>query len=139
MLKYNSSFIKNMPKRTIRLVAILILAAALIIAAFSLYRHYSSPNDPMAAFARCLKRRGVDFYGSYRCDACQHQKTLFGSGASALPYVECLTPDGQSWTSVCRKKNIEYYPTWTFKDGSQLEGEQPLDLLAQRTGCSLPE
>jgi hypothetical protein len=31
------------------------------------------------------------------------------------------------------------YPTWILADGTRLEGEQPLGLLGEKTGCALPQ
>ncbi len=123
----------------IRLTIVSLGIVILLAIAFFAYRHYSSGRDPFLTFAKCLKSQGVKYYGSSYCDVCQEQENLFGTGVSALPFVECLTPDGQSQSTACRKQDIEYYPTWTFKDGSQLEGEQTLAQLAEKSGCPLPQ
>ena len=90
-------------------------------------------------FATCLKQAGATFYGAFWCPHCQAQKALFGDSVKLLPYVECSTPDGQNQTQVCIDKNIQSYPTWEFKDGSRFSGETPLDQLAEKTGCKLPQ
>lgn len=62
---------------------------------------------------------------------------MFGKSAKLLPYVECSTPDGKSQLPICKEKDIKGYPTWIFADGSQLQGEQTLQVLADKTSCPL--
>lgn len=90
------------------------------------------------AFATCLKDQGAVFYGAFWCPHCQSQKKLFGASQKFLPYVECSTPDANGQTQVCIDKNVSSYPTWEFADGSRLNGEIPLETLAEKTSCSLP-
>lgn len=89
-------------------------------------------------FAKCLQVKGAEFYGAFWCPHCKDQKTMFGSSAQYLPYIECSTPDGQSQLPVCTQKGVTGYPTWFFADGSKAEGVQTLSQLAQKTGCALP-
>lgn len=90
-------------------------------------------------FATCLKDKGAVFYGAYWCPHCQAQKKLFGSSQKLLPYVECSTADGNGQTQVCIDKKITGYPTWEFADGARLNGEIPLQQLAEKTACVLPQ
>jgi thiol-disulfide isomerase/thioredoxin len=101
----------------------------------------SAPIEPgkYDAFATCLKDKGAVFYGAFWCAHCQAEKKLFGSSQKLLPYVECSLPSGQGQTQICIDKKIESYPTWTFADGSQLNGEIPLQQLADKTSCVLPQ
>jgi hypothetical protein len=39
---------------------------------------------------------------------------------------------------TCKQAGIQHYPTWQFPDGSRVEGPQPLNVLADKTGCKLP-
>lgn len=89
------------------------------------------------AFATCLKDQGAVFYGAFWCSHCIATKKLFGSSAKNLPYVECSTPDGNGQTQICIDKKIESYPTWIFKDGSQLKGEVTLKTLSEKTDCPI--
>ena len=91
------------------------------------------------AFATCLKDKGAVFYGAFWCAHCQSQKKLFGSSQKLLPYVECSSADGQGQTQECIDKKITSYPTWEFVDGSRLNGEIPLQQLADKTSCFLPQ
>ncbi len=87
--------------------------------------------------AQCLKDGGATFYGAFWCPHCQKQKALFGDAEKELPYVECSTPDGNAQTQACIDKQIQSYPTWIFKDGTQLTGEVSLAILEEKGGCSV--
>src|ERR1035437_4952769 len=97
-----------------------------------------SPSVPAGpgkydTFAQCLKDKGALFYGAFWCPHCQAEKKLFGTSEKFLPYIECSTPDGANQTQICLDKKIASYPTWIFADGSQLNGEIPLQALADKT------
>ena len=106
-----------------------------------LLRSGSTPTGPgkYDTFATCLKEKGTTFYGAFWCPHCQSQKKLFGSSVKLLPYVECSTADASGQTQICKDKKIEGYPTWEFADGSRLNGEIPLQQLADKTSCVLPQ
>jgi len=91
------------------------------------------------AFATCIKNSGAVFYGAYWCPHCNNQKEAFGTSKDLIPYVECSTSDGKDQMQVCKDKQITGYPTWVFADGSRLSGEVPLETLAQKTACTLPQ
>lgn len=102
----------------------------------------NTPKEPSGEnlpLAQCLAEKGAIFYGAFWCPHCRSQKTLFGDAASALPYVECSTPDGRGQTPRCTEAGIESYPTWVFADGSRLNGSQSLATLAERAGCVVGE
>jgi hypothetical protein len=88
-------------------------------------------------FAQCLGEKGATFYGAFWCPHCKAQKNLFGPSAKFLPYVECSTLDGKGQMQICIDKQIASYPTWEFADGTRLNGEIPLEQLAEKTSCSL--
>lgn len=90
-------------------------------------------------FASCLKEKGVTYFGAFWCPNCQQQNKMFGKSKPLLPYIECSTPDGKNQVQVCKDKNITNYPTWEFADGSRLIGVQQLSVLAEKTGCTLPQ
>jgi len=99
------------------------------------------PEEPskLDGFAQCLTDSGAKFYGAFWCAHCQDQKKDFGSAQKYIPYVECSTLDGQSQQQICKDKGIDGYPTWVFADGSNLTGKQPLETLADKTQCVLPQ
>ncbi len=101
-------------------------------------------NDPasltsMDVFAQCLSDAGAKFYGAYWCPHCQNQKAMFGKAAKKLPYIECSTPDGQAQLPICKDAGVTGYPMWSFADGSTINGEAELDVLAEKTACVLPQ
>jgi hypothetical protein len=105
----------------------------------------STPAGPgkYDAFAQCLKNKGATFYGAFWCPHCQAQEKDFQMTRQALAniglYTECSTLDASGQTQVCIDKGIKSYPTWIFADGSQLSGEIPLQQLADKTSCTLPQ
>lgn len=120
----------------IYLIGGLIVAIAIIGAVVYAAKSNRGPGQ-LDGFATCLKDQGAVFYGTFWCPHCLATKKLFGKSASKLPYVECSTPDGSGQTQVCIDKKIESYPTWIFKDGSQLHGEVSLEALSEKTGCPI--
>jgi thiol-disulfide isomerase/thioredoxin len=118
-----------------------IIALGAIVLSVGLYFLLSGPREPgkLDGFAQCIKDSGAVFYGAFWCPHCQEQKEMFGSSAQFLPYVECSTPDGQGQLQVCTEKGIKGYPTWVFPDGSEVSGSIPLEQLAAKTGCALPQ
>jgi hypothetical protein len=55
-----------------------------------------------------------------------------------LPYIECspdATKSGQA--QLCIDNKIESYPTWKFKSGEVVSGEQTIDALATKANCSI--
>ena len=121
-------------------VSIIVILIAGVIVTVLLKGTESTPTaGKYDTFAQCLKDNGAVFYGAFWCPHCQSQKKLFGSSVKLLPYVECSTLDGQGQLQVCKDKKISGYPTWEFKDGSRLNGEIPLQELADKTSCTLPQ
>lgn len=125
-------------KTTYIYIAIVVLAVGGLLAA----RHFSDGGGQSRvtkydSFAQCLGEKGARFYGAYWCPHCAEQKKLFDN-SSALPYVECSTPNGEAQTQICIDAGITSYPTWQFADGSQLDGVQQLSALAEKTSCALP-
>jgi thiol-disulfide isomerase/thioredoxin len=120
----------------IYLIVGLILALVIIGVVVVVGKGSTGPGQ-LDEFATCLKDQGAVFYGAFWCSHCQATKALFGKSAKFLPYVECSTPDGSAQTQVCKDKKIESYPTWVFKDSSQLNGEVTLEALSGKTGCPI--
>lgn len=116
------------------------IAVLVIVGGLAWYnaRQESEPGK-YDAFAQCLTDKGAVFYGAFWCPHCQNQKKMFGKSEKLLNYVECSTPNGRGTLPVCIDKKIESYPTWEFADGTRQTGEIPLQDLAQKTGCTLPQ
>lgn len=85
-------------------------------------------------FAKCLSQQGMVMYGAYWCSHCQNIKKLFASSFQYINYVECTVD-----TNTCNQKGINGYPSFTFSDGSKVEGEMTLAEFSQKTSCPLPE
>lgn len=98
-------------------------------------------NTPGAydAFAQCISDSGATFYGAFWCSACKSQKQAFGTSEKYLPYTECSTPDSRSQLQICKDADIMSYPTWEFADGLREVGALPLELLSEKTGCSITQ
>lgn len=124
-------------KTIVIFIIILIIVVAGVVTLTSLISPSSSgPN--LTAFAQCLTKSGAKFYGAFWCPHCAAEKQLFGPAVSALPYVECSTPDANGQTQVCINEGIKEYPTWIFADGTRESGVLTLAQLAAKTGCTLP-
>lgn len=127
--------------RTSYITTGVIIGAVLIVAGAAVF--FGKGNTATAGkyneFAACLQDKGAVFYGAFWCPHCRNQKEMFGDSADRLPYVECSTPDGKSQLPICVEKKITGYPTWEFADGSRLDGEIPLQTLAEKTRCPLPQ
>lgn len=120
-------------------ILIYLLVAIIVILGFWLLIRRQYAPGKLDGFAQCLKDKKATFYGAFWCPHCQNQKAIFGNSERLLPYVECSNPDAQSQTQVCISRGIKNYPTWEFADGSRLTGETPLEKLAEKTGCVLPQ
>ena len=94
-------------------------------------------SDPVKDnFAKCLTEKGMKFYGAYWCPHCAREKQLFGDSFQYIMYIECSLPD-RSQTKFCNDVQIKKYPTFEFGDGSRVNGEQSLEELGNKTGCTL--
>ena len=89
--------------------------------------------------AKCMTQKDATMYGLFWCSHCKDQKDMFGDSFQYVKYVECATKENpRAITPECKAQDIKHTPTWIFKDGSRLEGAQPLATLAEKTGCKAP-
>ena len=100
--------------------------------------------DRLDTFAQCLKEKGAIFYGAFWCPHCQDQKAEFGRSVKYLPYIECSAPDGQSQLQICKDAGVTSYPTWQFASSTatttdRVTGKMELTVIAEKTGCVLPQ
>lgn len=123
--------------QTKKFIVIVLLVIVLVIV-LGVFANKPKEVGKYGPFAQCLKDSGAEFYGAFWCPHCQDQKAAFGGAKSLLPYFECSNPD-RSQTQICIDKKIEGYPTWIFKDGSRLSGLVPMETLAEKTQCVLPQ
>ena len=118
-----------MNKNTIAIIIGIVLAIS--IGAWLLYPA-KKVEGQLDGFAECLANAGLTMYGAEWCSHCQNEKRAFGSSFNFVPYVEC--PDKPK---ECLDKGVDAYPTWIFRDGKKLVGEQGLEKLSQESGCVL--
>ena len=115
------------------------LVVVLIVGYFYLVPSVEAEPGKFDEFAQCLTENGVKMYGAYWCSHCETQKKDFGDSFHLVDYVECSLPNNAGQTEVCIEAGIKSYPTWQFGDGVFSAGVIPLERLAERTGCILPE
>jgi len=94
---------------------------------------------PYDVFAQCIDDSGTKFYGAYWCPHCEEQRNDFGKSQKLLPYIECSLPNNGGQTAACKAAGIESYPTWEFPGGERLTGTLDWKILAEKTGCELPQ
>lgn len=116
-----------------------VVALLFVVAAIAFITIESRKPGKYDEFAQCLSDKGAKFYGAFWCPHCQNQKAMFGKAAKKLPYTECSTPDGQNQLQVCKDAGVTGYPMWSFTDGSTINGEAELSVLAEKTSCVLPQ
>ena len=116
-----------------------IIVTLVIVGGFSWYaikNKSGNSNEPSKydSFAQCIAKSNLTMYGAVWCPHCQNQKKEFGTAFKYVPYVEC--PDN---IKLCTDKGVEGFPTWITADGKKIVGEQPLEKLAEVSGCQLPQ
>ncbi len=92
---------------------------------------------PYDTFAKCLTEKGVIMYGAYWCPHCANQKKLFSSSFKYVTYIECDSKGKDAQPALCLQKGVQSYPTWEI-NGTLQSGELPLQLLSEKSGCTLP-
>ena len=118
------------------IAAVLVVLAAAWGAYYFFY--YRKPLSTLDSFAQCLNAKGAKMYGAWWCPHCADQKESFGYAFQYVNYVECSLPNERKMNDTCKQADIKNFPTWEFSDRSRVEGTQPLDTLAKKTGCKLP-
>jgi len=111
---------------------VLILFAAAYLAG----RYYK--NHKYDSFAKCLASKQAKMYGLYWCPHCADQKAMFGSAFKYVPYVECAIRGSKDLAPECKIAGVKLFPSWQFGTEPPKEGVLSLDVLSEKTGCSLP-
>lgn len=119
-------------------IIIIVLLIAAFIGGILLFGTGGKENPQLDEFAKCLTEKNVKMWGAYWCAHCKNQKKEFGKSWQYIEYVECSLPGGQGQTKECQEAEIQGYPTWEFEDGERLGGEVSFEVLAEKTGCELP-
>jgi len=104
---------------------------------FVVFRN-SIGGSNLEGFAQCLTDNGVKEYGAWWCPNCERQKAKFGATFSNIDYIECSPGRTRNMSAQCQQAGIKEFPTWRFADGTELTGDQPLGVLADKSGCELP-
>jgi glutaredoxin len=92
-----------------------------------------------ASLAECLTENDYTFFGAFWCPHCADQKELFGEAVVYLDYVECDPRGENPDVEACVEAGVESYPHWQGPDGRSWTGTQPLETLAEISGCELTE
>ena len=91
----------------------------------------SSGPGPYDDFAKCLTEQDVIMFGTDWCPHCKEQKEWFENSFQYVNYVNCDKAQQQ-----CLTNGVKGYPTWKI-NGESYPGKQPLNQLAQLSGCDL--
>lgn len=126
---------KKIPSTWILYGAAMLVVIGLV--GFVIFKQTATIDPKMDAFAQCLSDHGVKMYGAWWCPHCKEQKALFGNAFSKIPYIECSQPGSNTMNQTCKDAKIEGYPTWEFKDGTRVSGQQTLLNLGKKAECTL--
>lgn len=110
---------------------------AVIVIGFAVSKQSVQVDPKVDTFAQCLTDRGIKMYGAWWCPHCKTQKELFGKSFEKIQYIECSEPGSNEMNQTCKDAKIEGYPTWEFKDGTRVSGQQTLEDLGKKADCSL--
>jgi len=126
-----------------KVIVIIVFVTAAATTLFWFQPTDENSGGDLSSFARCLTDKGYIMYGADWCPHCQKEKEAFGEFFANINYVECPKEPQK-----CLMAGIQKYPTWIISDGysltgspiqrKKLEGEQGIENLAKKSGCSLP-
>src|SRR5579859_3589689 len=120
-------------KRAALFFVVLLLFAGAYLAG----RYYH--NHKYDRFAQCLASKQAKMYGLYWCPHCADQKAMFGASFRYVPYVECaIKGSPKELAPECKVAGVRLFPSWQFGMDPPHEGVLSLQVLSQKTGCSLP-
>lgn len=125
--------------KQIKTLLVIVAVFAIVLIIFELTKNSSFPSKNYDSFAQCITASGAKMYGAYWCPHCQNQKAEFGDSVKYVPYVECDPAGENANPSACQAAGILGYPTWVFGNGEKIPGELPLEEIAFRTNCTLPD
>lgn len=122
-----------------RLAAIASVVLMLTTTGCSSLNKYQARQASKLALANHLKQHGAKMYGAYWCLTCAGQKKWFGKEAfSKLTYIECDPAGENAQADLCRKLNIDSFPTWEIDGKLTCIGGCSLDKLADASGYKGP-
>jgi len=128
-----------MEKKTYILYGLVVIIVVAL--GFAIRRANQQPGD-YDGFAQCLAESGAKMYSAWWCGHCQEQKRWFGKSFEVFDesggHVECSPGGIKTFSDFCKKVDgFSGTPYWIMGDGEQLRGKQPLEILAQKSGCEL--
>ena len=103
----------------------------------SCVKQYNAPEVKIE-LAQCLVKEEATMYGAEWCGWCNKQKKEFGEeawNAFKKSYVECSESGSEKDQQKCLEDNVHSFPYWKFKNGNEVRGYQPLENLAEISGC----
>jgi hypothetical protein len=124
---------KTETRNTVVIASVIVLAFACVY-----YFAHLRQSTRYDAFAKCLTGKQVKMYGLYWCVHCAEQKEMFGASFQHVTYIECGIKGSKEEEPVCKEAGVKNFPTWQFPDGSRKEGAQPLQVLSDKSACTLP-
>ena len=129
---------KNGPTTTAKKSSLVYVVVLILLAgAYLAGRYYR--NHKYDSFAQCLAAKQAKMYGLYWCPHCADQKAMFGASFRYVPYVECaIKGSPKELAPECKVAGVTLFPSWQFGMDPPHEGVLSLQVLSQKTGCSLP-
>lgn len=118
---------------------LLVYACVLILFAAAYLAGLYYRSHKYDSFAQCLAAKQAKMYGLYWCPHCADQKAMFGASFRYVPYVECaMKGSPKELAPECKVAGVTLFPSWQFGMDPPHEGVLALQVLSQKTGCSLP-
>lgn len=117
---------------------ILMYGGIVVLLAVAYYAGWHYKNHKYDAFAECLATKHAKMYGLYWCPHCIEQKEMFGKAFHYVPYQECAIKGSSEMAPECKVAGVKLFPSWQFGLDPPKEGVLSLEVLSQKTGCSLP-
>ena len=113
-------------------------AGILVLFAAAYLAGWHHRNHKYDKFAQCLTARQATMYGLYWCPHCAQQKEMFGESFHNVRYVECGIKGSNEMTDQCKVAGVTLFPSWQFGTAPLKEGILSMEVLSEKTGCSLP-
>lgn len=122
-----------------RLAATIPVVLLLMTTGCTTLSEYQSRKTSKLALASHLQQNNAKMYGATWCVTCTGQKKWFGKEAfSKITYIECDPGGENAKPDLCRKLNINSFPTWEINGKLTCIGGCSLDKLANESGYKGP-
>jgi hypothetical protein len=125
--------------KSTRLAAIIPVVLLLTTTGCTSLSKYQSRKAAKLSLASYLQQNNAKMYGATWCVTCTGQKKWFGKEAfSKITYIECDPAGKDAKPELCRKLNINSFPTWEVNGKLICIGGCSLDKLADESGYKGP-